>query len=955
MPTQELILVKQGKAAKIYVDPKGKDYAGLRRVAQSFASDVKLITGVEPKIYAEWNELDATVVVAGSIGSNELIDHLIALGTLDVSAIQGKRECYKIQVVEQPTAGVDKALVIVGSDKRGTIYGLYSISERIGVSPWVYWADVLPEKKATLILPDSQLNLISKEPSVKYRGIFLNDDWPSLGSWVTQRFGDFNEDFYDKVFELILRLKGNYLWPAMWSAEFSLNGKISPIANAQHAQEYGIIMGTSHHEPLFRAGSEWQKVSNQYGTSNLWDFSRNKQAITAFWEDGIKRNQDFDNLITLGMRGESDSALEGSDQENIDLLKDIILTQKKLLKKYNLEHAPQILAVYKEVEKYWYGTAEVKGLKDWDVLDDVTILLADDNFGNLRKIPTKHESNRSAGWGMYYHFDYHGGPHSYEWVNTTPLEKVWEQMCMAFDYGIRDVWIVNVGDLKPMELPISYFLDLAYDFDEWGTEAINRTKEYTEWWIVQQFGHTVEKETSQGMAQLLSDYTKLNGRRKPEIVYPSTFSPIHYNEAQRVLKQVHGIERAADKYADLIPESHKDAYYQLVYYPAVASANVVKMQIYAALNDLYAARGSVLANTYAHLTHEAVERDKQLERVYNTGISAGKWQGMMSSPHVGYIHWNAEGWKYPEVSTLIPAKGSILIVDVEGTEQAYVSGKAKLPVFTNLQQESYEITISNGGEEGFNYQMSSSVDWIKLEKNHGWIESGETMQVSVDWMKVNETSKGEIIISGAGATVVVKVAMNWIDMQGVPPMTFIETHNRVSIEAEHALCRVSKSGVEWKTIDNYGRSLSSVKMFPDGVSFEQPENAPYLEYRVLVQQEADYILTSYIAPTNHLSRISGLKYAVGFDGETPVVADALPKNFEGGNHDNEPWCRAVMNNIHNMTTSHALTKGIHTLRFYGLDAGLVLQKLVLCSSPLPYSFLGPEESFYTSGKAPIQN
>lgn len=547
----------------------------------------------------------------------------------------------------------------------------------------------------------------------------MNDDWPSLGSWVTQRFGDFNEDFYDKVFELILRLKGNYLWPAMWSAEFSLNGKSNPIANAQHAQEYGIIMGTSHHEPLFRAGSEWQKVYNQYGTSNLWDFARNKQAITDFWEDGIKRNQDFDNLITLGMRGESDSALEGSDQENIDLLKDIILTQKELLKKYNLEHSPQILAVYKEVEKYWYGTAEVEGLKDWEVLNEVTILLADDNFGNLRKIPTEHERDRSAGWGMYYHFDYHGGPHSYEWLNTIPLEKVWEQICMAFDYGIRDVWIVNVGDLKPMELPISYFMELAYDFEAWGTGAINRTVEYTNRWVEQQFGYALEHETCLGIAQLLSEYTRMNGRRKPEIIYPSTFSPIHYNEAQRVLKQAIRMENAADQYYALIPESLKDAYYQLVYFPAAASANVLKMQIYAGLNELYAGRGSVLANTYATLTHEAIDRDKHLEQVYNSGITEGKWQGMMSSPHVGYVHWNAEGWKYPEVSTLIPDKGSIMIIDVEGTEEAYISGTAKLPVFTNLQKKTIALLSATVEKRALNIRQVAVQLGSSLRKHRG--------------------------------------------------------------------------------------------------------------------------------------------------------------------------------------------------------------------------------------------
>lgn len=945
--TKHFTLAADGKAAGIYIDPKGKDFEGLCLVAQSFAADVHLVSGAESSIVTQKEQLAGTAVIAGSIGNNDIIDRLIAEGTLNVSPIAGKRECYRIQLVEHPAPGVDQALVIAGSDKRGTIYGIYSISERIGVSPWVYWGDVKPEKQALLDFHESELNTTSKEPSVKYRGFFLNDDWPSLGSWVTQAFGDFNEEFYDKVFELILRLKGNYLWPAMWSAEFSLNGKSSPLANAQHAEAYGIIMGTSHHEPLFRAGSEWQKVYEQYGTSNLWDFARNKQAITDFWEDGIKRNKNFHNLITLGMRGEEDSALKGSDQENIELLKDIILTQKDLLRKYNLDHSPQILAVYKEVEKYWYGTAEVEGLKNWEVLKDVTILLADDNFGNLRKIPMIHEQNRSAGWGMYYHFDYHGGPHSYEWVNTIPLEKVWEQMSMAFDYGIREVWIVNVGDLKPMELPISYFMDLAYDFDAWGSNAINRTVEYTRRWVEQQFGSSLDAESVDGIAQLLSDYTRMNGRRKPEIIRTSTYSLLNGQEAQRVLQLALKMERAADTYEAVIPESLKDAYYQLLYYPAVASANVVKMHIYAGLSQLYAERGSVLANTYAALTTEAIERDKELERYYNTGVSAGKWQGMMSSAHIGYVHWNADGWKYPEAHTVVPAQDGQMIVDVEGTEQGYTNGMAVLPVFTNLHQETYEITISNGGAAGFAYQADSSADWIRLDRTRGFIDTGETIRVSVDWDKINGNASAEIILTGAGGTVQVTAAVDWIDIQELPPMTFVEAHAAVSIEAEHALSRVSKDGVEWRIIENYGRSLSSLKMFPDGVSFTGPEQAPYLEYRVLVRQDGEYTLSCYLAPTNHLSPVRGLKYAAGFDGETPVVTDALPPDYEGGNHDNEPWCRAVMDNIHRSDTRHTLTQGMHTLRFYGLDAGLVIQKLVLSASTLPYTYLGPEESYCT--------
>lgn len=277
------------------------------------------------------------------------------------------------------------------------MYGLYHISELIGVSPWVYWGDVAPEKRSNLVISENKLKVTSKEPSVKYRGIFLNDEWPSMGTWATNKFGGFNEELYDKVFELILRLKGNYLWPAMWSTTFSEDGKSIPIANAQLADKYGIVMGTSHHEPMFRAGLEWQNVYKNYGTSNLWDFSENKDAITKFWEDGVLRNKDYENLVTLGMRGESDSPLKGGMEENINLLKDVITTQKKLLEKHDFGDTPKVLTIYKEVEEYWNGSNTVEGLKDWDELDDVTIMFADDNFGNVRTLPTQEERDREVG------------------------------------------------------------------------------------------------------------------------------------------------------------------------------------------------------------------------------------------------------------------------------------------------------------------------------------------------------------------------------------------------------------------------------------------------------------------------------------------------------------------------------------------------------------------------------
>ena len=406
-------IAAKDSAASLYLDAKGEDYDGLSLIAASVAKDISLVTKEKAKanVITKTESLKEYAIIAGSIGNNAIIDSLIEQGKVDASQIKGKREVYRIQVVENPVANVKKAIVVIGSDKRGTIYGLYHISEKMGVSPWVYWGDATPVAKDVVQIPEKELTVTSKEPSVKYRGIFLNDEAPSLTSYAKKKFGGYNQYFYENVYELILRCKGNYLWPAMWSNTFSEDGKgTNKLANAELADKYGIVMGTSHHEPLCRAGVEWQNKYRQYGTSNAWDFNTNETAITKFWEDGVTRNKNFENVYTLGMRGESDSSLSGTKEENIALLKKVITAQKDILKKNNLSDAPQVLTVYKEVEDYWHGTDKAEGLKKWDVLNDVTIMLCDDNFGNMRTLPTKEDKNRKGGYGMYYHFDYHGGP-----------------------------------------------------------------------------------------------------------------------------------------------------------------------------------------------------------------------------------------------------------------------------------------------------------------------------------------------------------------------------------------------------------------------------------------------------------------------------------------------------------------------------------------------------------------
>ena len=859
--SDQVTIADTAQCLTLYVDGKAKDSEGIQLVAKSFAEDVALVSesGQKPQICTENPKTDGVMLIAGSVGNNELIDSLAAQRKIDVSDITGKRECYRIQVVEQPTKDIKTAIVVAGSDKRGTIYGIYHISEMMGVSPWVYWGDAAPEKKSTITLSSKELNVTSKEPSVKYRGIFLNDEAPSLTGWVKEKFGNYNEDFYELVYQLILRCKGNYLWPAMWSNSFSEDGKQAPEANAELADKYGIIMGTSHHEPMCRAGVEWQRSYKKYGSSNAWDFSQNEQAITDFWKGGIERNKSYENVYTLGMRGEADSALSGSVAENIELLKKVIMTQKNILKENALSEAPQVLTVYKEVEDYWYGTDKVSGLKDWSELNNVTIMLCDDNFGNMRTLPTGNDINRPGGWGMYYHFDYHGGPTSYEWVNTVELSKVWEQMTMAYDHGIDDIWIVNVGDLKPMEMNISYFLDLAYDYEAWGENGEDKIEQYRKQWVRQQFGKSMSEDTVDEITSLLKEYTWLNGSCKPEVLYNGTYSVTNYNEAENVLTRIQAMIEKAERVKKEIPASLQAAYYQLVYYPVAASANVGEMQIYSGFNNRYYELGSTAANVYAKLVKKTIARDKELQDEYNNNMPGvgNKWKNMMSSPHVGYVTWNSEGWSYPEVKYTAPeGDGAAMLVELENDSNVYSKGKCALDDFHDISQESQRIRLLCGEGSAFHYEVQTSDDWITVSKKSGYVTTIDSLDVSIDWSRVSEDKTGTIVIKADDNTVSIAVTAKCHNIQNLEEKTYVYANGYASMLAGNYSRLVSgKDGASFRTIENYGKMGQSIKAFPTTVSFaEDVKQAPYAEYQVQVPKAGKYKLTVYTAPSNNIDR-----------------------------------------------------------------------------------------------------
>jgi hypothetical protein len=527
-------LVHRGSAAMLYAD--AGDYAGVVRAARDLQADIFRVSGCKALLSDHENSLSGDVVLIGTIGKSRIIDQLIRERKIDVSQIDGKWESTLIQVVPHPFPGVARGLVIAGSDKRGTIYGIYDLSEQIGVSPWYWWADVPVEHKDALYVKEGRW--VEGEPAIKYRGIFLNDEAPSLTGWANEKFGGFNHQFYEKIFELLLRLKANFLWPAMWNNAFNEDDPLNP----KLADEYGIVMGTSHHEPMLRAQQEWKR----HGTGP-WDYTANAKVLDAFWDAGIERNEHYESIITLGMRGDGDMPM--AENDDIALLEKIVADQREIIARHRtptVASDPQVWALYKEVQGYYE-----KGMR---VPDDVTLLWSDDNWGNIRRLPTADERKRSGGSGIYYHFDYVGDPRSYKWLNTYSIAKVWEQMNLAYSYGANRIWIVNVGDLKPMEFPIEYFLNLARHPDRWGKDNL---REFTELWAGREFG----PEHASEIADIVSKYTQYNGRRKPEQLEPDTYSQVHYREADRVYSEWKSLTERAERVYRQLPDSKRDAFF----------------------------------------------------------------------------------------------------------------------------------------------------------------------------------------------------------------------------------------------------------------------------------------------------------------------------------------------------------------------------------------------------------
>ncbi|MHA4809471.1 glycosyl hydrolase 115 family protein [Flavitalea flava] len=941
----------------IYVD--SNDYWLVQKAAGLLQQDIERVTGCRPVIIHTVPQTAENLIIVGSLDSCRLVRGLTSRSTLLADSLKDKWEAWSIETIDHPVKGITRALVIAGSDRRGTAYGVFELSRKIGISPWYWWADVpVPQKKELYL---KQAAGVWSHPTVKYRGFFINDEAPALSGWAHKKFGGLNHFFYERVFELLLRMKANFLWPAMWGNAFNDDDTLNPVM----ADKYGIVMGTSHHEPMLRAQQEWKR----YG-SGQWNYAGNEDTLRAFWKKGIEHMGSHESIVTVGMRGDGDMPMtEGS---NIALLERIVHDQRGIIQSVTGKTPaaiPQAWALYKEVQQYYDNGMRVP--------DDITLLLCDDNWGNVRKLPAMGEKSRAGGYGMYYHFDYVGDPRNYKWLNTNQIERVWEQMHLSWQYGVDRIWIVNVGDIKPMEFPIEFFLDYAWDPARWPAEKL---PEYGRQWAARQFG----PEHAPAIAEILAKYTRYNARRKPELLSPETYSLVNYREWETVAADYQALASQADSINQLLPVSSRDAFYQLILHPVKACSNLNELYYTVAKNRLYAGQGRSSTNQMAERAKELYTKDSILSRYYNQEMAGGKWDHMMDQTHIGYTYWQQPPVNsMPEVKTIdtTSVSGSSWGVSLEGSEswwpgsdsnvKSNVNAVAALPSFDPYGPAAHYMEVFNRTQHPFKYSIKSDAAWLRISPSTNTTQKDEIdlqdrLWVNIDWGKVPAGNQyGMITVSGPdGKQVKIKVPLpNPLIPKKNEAKGFIETTGFISIEAEHYSRAVeskikpentvyrnavkqaggNETAVKWQRIPGLGRTLSGMTTMPVTIGLQTKlpgGSSPHLEYDVYLFDTGTVNVQAFFSPTLDFST-NGLRYGISFDEETPKILDLHV------NPSTKPWEISVANNIFTITSRHRLTTpGKHVLKFWMVDPGVVLQKLVIDAGGVKPSYLGPPETFH---------
>ena len=972
-PENAFCLYADGSASTIFVD--GQEHKQVIRAAEDLKDDIYAVSGGEVALEQTSVPKNAeNAVIIGTVGDSALIETLIANGKFDeAESIRGKWECYAIKVVEAPCEGVDRALVIAGSDKRGTIYGIYTISEKIGVSPWYWFADVTPEHKDTVTVDVD--TIVSEEPSVKYRGIFINDEF-NFTSWAkmySNGTGSPNAEVYGHVFELLLRLKANTLWPGMHgvSTAFYADKDEDGISlNAKAADAYGIVIGTSHCEQCLRNNvGEWQNWvkahSGEYGLPNvsgysrysefaaLYDFSLYPEAVSAYWYERLLEAKDYESLITIGMRGVHDEGFsyaglqDKSFANRVALLQRVIDTQLAMIEEiYGEDYEEKVQLVYipyKEAADYYYGTENGVDYGVKIKLPESTMLMwADDNYGGIRQTPDEDELIVKDGYGnmgIYYHISYVGVPCVYIWTDVTSYATIYEEMRKAYDTGANGYWIVNVGDIKPGEYGMEYFLQLAYDvdsYDDTGYRAYMTDRALRDF--------TDDPALAEDIADLSVSFKAAAETYKSDYAgkenMPKLSQIANGDEALRLLEQFEEFAAEGERIYNLLPEQKKDAFFETVYYAVRAQLYSMRRVIYAERTQLYFEQGRYLAA--AEYGAAALEAQDALEadvRYYNNTLADGKWYGMMDE-YIGGDYYGAITREELERMIIPVAEG----YGTEGVgavcegQRTYEAGGTLS--FTSLGNEERFIDVYSLGSKEYAYTVQKP-SWLIMEYE-GVVGAEERLVASVDWNAVTGSCTGTVVIEDSYGNRY-KFAVSATVYEQPEEDCYVVLDGVASIEAERFTESIEGAdGTYWDVVEGLGRSGSSVRAFPDTkqARTEDFDSAAKLVYTVYTDTAGQYTGTLYRIPT--LNEGGSCDLAIGVGTRTPQIISGTYRTGQGS------WSNIVMPRIEKLQFSIFLQKGYNEIVVYRVDPFIAFDKIVLTASGITDdSYYGIPETYNT--------
>jgi hypothetical protein len=955
-------LVSNGSAAAFVVDPCDAEVVSI--TAQTVSEDIRLVTDVVPAVAKQLPTQSKAIVLAGTLGKNQWIDKLIKEKNVDIKHLQDKSwETYLITVVEKPFPGIDQALVVIGSDRRGTAYGLFELSAMAGVSPWVWWADVIPDKQKELYVKPGHYTF--GPPSIKYRGIFLNDEDWGLKPWAAKTYepelSDIGPRTYAKVCELILRLKGNYLWPAMHDCTGAFN---SHPANKVVADRYAIAMGSSHHEPLlFNTTTEWDTKKN-----GPWQYDINRDRIITVLDRRISENSKYENVYTMGMRGVGDSGMAGklSMPQKITLMHQIFLDERNILERYTklpADKIPQIFVPYKEVLPIYEA-----GLK---VPPDITLVWPDDNFGYNRRFSNEQERKRPGGAGIYYHISYWGSPHCYLWLNTTPPANIWKELMRVYETGGRTLWVINVGDIKPCESGTEFSLQMAWDISRWNEDNV---KTYSSTMAQRDFG----QEFAQEIGDILNQYYVLNFQRKPEFMgfnrsYPQgpvndpQFSLWNYgDECAKRLEAFDALLKQAQSVYDRLPQNKKDAYYQLVLYPVLGSAKMNEKILSAYRSREYAKQGRISANLYAEKTQQAYDAIKSATADYNDKLIGGKWKYMMSSePRKESV------FKLPPTGQVVAAKSGMLGAAIEGKDKALapiegiealvalVPDKTSDDKLTKPQQailrfcgtagEQYFVDLFNFGAAPVEWKIIPSEDWILCSQTQGTVEKDDQriwIRVADAKLSANKDNKGTLRVESGQMAYEITVEVPKKTVCGVENC-FGQQNGIISIPAGDAPASRPVLGRHWKPVSGLGRTGNAMGLFPMTGWTCQDSNkvkteCPEAKYPIAVSTGGKARILLQAVPAFPLQTGQKMQCAVSLDdGPAQWVSFEMGGAEGSGKEAQKVWDKNVLCGMMEGWAEMQITAGVHVLHIWGTDPSVMLDKIIISLTEIPPGYLGP--------------